>query len=1699
MNTLSGQELQKLYVTIVEQFDVHDFDMMLRVRLNVQLDMIVPSRQPFPILVYEVIRYFEMQGRLLELTESLVQSRPKEGRFNEFLQLLRSSTPEPGIISEAQAREMADALADAFDLSELQMLVQDYLGWSLPSEVNTQAPFKKLVQETVERIVERKQIEKLLGGIAKERPHNPRVRDLIEKLVQGEAVGDPVKPLVLTPEQSRDLVEAVTQAFNKNDLEQLTYIQLDTRLEDAVNTNAPFRVIVRELVEYLRRRGQTEPFIRALAAARAENHRVRAMLEQLGLAADTSGLERIIGESHSFIDMRSFRSRLTKFERCVCRVESVDRNAKILATGFLVGPDTVMTCHHILPVADNVGSMRFRFDYRLGNGGVDGGRLFAALATHGLLASSGADALDYMIIRLESRVDPERGFIRLPATPSPVVPGTAVFILQHPSEKSPLLTVDPNGVIASSPDGRFVYLRTTTEPGSSGSPVLNTDWDLIGLRHGAKNVSAGTVNVAVSITAIIDDLRNKAIRFDDNGAVECEPVNVISGPDLLDEPEPTEESAALACYRKAAAVQLSFDIGKLRPLPPAEPDELAAVQLMSECSFRTDPVRGPRYSLRPDLRQATLQEMTANELRGAVLENRELPEELPQRLFSSLVLGEPLPDVAGEVQRLRDLLQATVWLRGKFDNLPNETLLRQRIAREELLAPHRHLAGRNFQGRAYELFRLGALVDGEGDQPLLLHGIGGTGKSALIARFLLARIAGADARQTFVFIDFDRTDLVAEEPITLLAEAVRQIGAQHAELVGDAADLVATWEATIDRARSAKPAERSKSSLPALARYAVDEGNRREIHVQFLGFLRRVLLPGDRLLLVLDTFEEVQTRSRDAVDRFWEFLAELRTTVPGLRVIVSGRAEWENRLIDQLPLGDLDPDAARRLVVAEGIPLSTASKLVELVGGNPLCLQLAMEVLRRDGLEAIDGLSVDDVAVGGAIRSQLVQGLLYKRILAHVRDGDVRKLAFPGLTLRRIDPGVIREVLAGPCGLNVPDDATADDLFTRLSKEVALVQPGRAGALYHRPDVRRVMLSLLRSESAGRFEAINRAAAEYYRLKTAGHTFPDPADRAEEIYHRLAAGDPIKEVDLLWTAGVEEFLRRAVEDFSTVGPATFLASRLGVEVPPELWNQSRLEDWERRVAKRADDLVRLGDPAKALLVLKGRPERSPASVLYGIEARLRLDLSDPVSAIRVASAGLESSVMAANKAVKLDLMLFLADALWVNGERMVARSTCEAAIDVAEQLPDPICSIDALTRLLRFCREINVRAEESTVFRTRLGERLKALSRSSIHSNVLLVRQAAVEALPDDPDAVRYVEGMVGIVPELTQNQIGLIWDQLRKLVELSPGARAILGTEHPAFVELVLATEHLAPDVLVKLENDSVGSTTRLVRLLISTPILIKHSFVALLRLLLERPLPGMTDTRGWSEHQLSLKLEAVKMGLDWQNTTGSARKWWEAFENENKSKLTLVLRLVEELAVRKATISELFLAYVYSNTDSIQANLSYLDYTRLKKKEERKKRESAARSLSKSSSGGAEPPPVTNTQQAIANDWWLQTTDLDLPSGLSSTRNGSDEGIRTRLEQVKVTLDWASTTGSARKWWDAIEQENGTKLQLVLGLAEELANRRATITEFFQAFVYSNTEDIQANLHYLDFMRLKKEEERKQKEAAVDSGGQEESIGES
>lgn len=86
-------------------------------------------------------------------------------------------------------------------------------------------------------------------------------------------------------------------------------------------------------------------------------------------------------------------------------------------------------------------------------------------------------------------------------------------------------------------------------------------------------------------------------------------------------------------------------------------------------------------------------------------------------------------------------------------------------------------------------------------------------------------------------------------------------------------------------------------------------------------------------------------------------------------------------------------------------------------------------------------------------------------------------------------------------------------------------------------------------------------------------------------------------------------------------------------------------------------------------------------------------------------------------------------------------------------------------------------------------------------------------------------------------------------------------------------------------------------------------------------------------SEEAVWNRIETVKGDrLSWAETTAGARTWWETFEGDNRHRPALVLRLVEELLHRSATINDFYMAYLYSNTDNIQANLHYLDYQRVK-----------------------------------------------------------------------------------------------------------------------------------------------------------------------
>lgn len=132
----------------------------------------------------------------------------------------------------------------------------------------------------------------------------------------------------------------------------------------------------------------------------------------------------------------------------------------------------------------------------------------------------------------------------------------------------------------------------------------------------------------------------------------------------------------------------------------------------------------------------------------------------------------------------------------------------------------------------------------------------------------------------------------------------------------------------------------------------------------------------------------------------------------------------------------------------------------------------------------------------------------------------------------------------------------------------------------------------------------------------------------------------------------------------------------------------------------------------------------------------------------------------------------------------------------------------------------------------------------------------------------------------------------------------------------------------------------------------------------------PGISNTKGWSESQLKSKIEQLRLSLGWKDKSDSASKWWNAFEETNKTKLTLVLRVLEELVVRKATITEFYLAFIYSNIENIQGVLAYLDYSRIKKDEEQKKRKAAEEARTKDIDTGTKAAASVNPIAEAASE---------------------------------------------------------------------------------------------------------------------------------
>jgi V8-like Glu-specific endopeptidase len=99
-----------------------------------------------------------------------------------------------------------------------------------------------------------------------------------------------------------------------------------------------------------------------------------------------------------------------------------------------------------------------------------------------VLWSSPSNELDTAVLLLDSEVP---GVEPCPVARSLPKPGpdSKVFIIGYPGGGGLSYSLFDNELLGHEQGGARVHYRTPTEPGSSGSPVFNQNWELIAIHH----------------------------------------------------------------------------------------------------------------------------------------------------------------------------------------------------------------------------------------------------------------------------------------------------------------------------------------------------------------------------------------------------------------------------------------------------------------------------------------------------------------------------------------------------------------------------------------------------------------------------------------------------------------------------------------------------------------------------------------------------------------------------------------------------------------------------------------------------------------------------------------------------------------------------------------------------------------------------------------------------------------------------------------------------------------------------------------------------------------------------------------------------------------------------------------------------------------------------------------------------------------
>lgn len=152
-------------------------------------------------------------------------------------------------------------------------------------------------------------------------------------------------------------------------------------------------------------------------------------------------------------------------------------------SGVMVSPRLFLTNNHVLENESFAEHSMVEFGYLTSVGGMREAYPFRMKPSEFFITD---EELDFTLVALEETNDanaPLRARGHCPMIPATgkAVTGQRVNIIQHPRGERMQASVRNNKVLDV--PGPFLHYETDTEPGSSGSPVFNDQWEMAALHH----------------------------------------------------------------------------------------------------------------------------------------------------------------------------------------------------------------------------------------------------------------------------------------------------------------------------------------------------------------------------------------------------------------------------------------------------------------------------------------------------------------------------------------------------------------------------------------------------------------------------------------------------------------------------------------------------------------------------------------------------------------------------------------------------------------------------------------------------------------------------------------------------------------------------------------------------------------------------------------------------------------------------------------------------------------------------------------------------------------------------------------------------------------------------------------------------------------------------------------------------------------